>query len=120
MTAKTLELNVMIEAQEGLNWERWQRLAQGGHADARCGDHRGEGHRRRAQGGGAHPVSGETERKRAEAQAARERLIGTVNELGTAVQDAKQRARERALAAAPYVVGGVGLITVLSVMRRRR
>jgi hypothetical protein len=65
-------------------------------------------------------VSGETEQKRAEAQAARERLIGTVNELGIAVQDAKQRARERAQAAAPYVVGGLGLITVLKVMRRRR
>ena len=38
----------------------------------------------------------ETERKRAEAQAARERLIGTVNELGTAIQDTKRRARERA------------------------
>ncbi len=59
-------------------------------------------------------MSGETERKRAEAQAARERLVGTVNELGTAVQDAKQRARERAQAAAPYVVGAVGLITVLN------
>ena len=47
--------------------------------------------------GGAHRVTSETERKRAEAQAARERLVGTVNELGTAVQDAKQRARERAV-----------------------
>ena len=48
----------------------------------------------------------ETERKRAEAQAARERLVGTVGELGTAVQDAKQRLRERAVAAVPYVAGG--------------
>jgi 5,10-methylene-tetrahydrofolate dehydrogenase/methenyl tetrahydrofolate cyclohydrolase len=65
-------------------------------------------------------VSGDTQHKRAEAQAARERLVGTVNELGTAVQDAKQRARERAQAVVPYVIGGVGLITVLKVMRRRR
>jgi hypothetical protein len=65
-------------------------------------------------------VSRETERKRAEAQAARERLVGTVNELGTAVQDAKRRAAERARAAAPFVAGGVGLITVLKVLRRRR
>jgi alkanesulfonate monooxygenase SsuD/methylene tetrahydromethanopterin reductase-like flavin-dependent oxidoreductase (luciferase family) len=28
MTAKGLELNVMIEGQEGLTWERWQRLAR--------------------------------------------------------------------------------------------
>ena len=38
----------------------------------------------------------------------------------TAVQDAKRRARERAQAAAPYVVGGVGLIAVLKVLRRKR
>jgi hypothetical protein len=65
-------------------------------------------------------VTSETERKRAEAQAARERLVGTVGELGTAVQDAKQRLRERAVAAAPFVAGGVGLITVLKVLRRKR
>jgi hypothetical protein len=65
-------------------------------------------------------VTSETERKRVEAQAARERLVGTVSELGTAVQDAKQRLRERAVAAAPYVAGGVGLITVLKVLRRKR
>ena len=28
MTAKRLELNVMIEGQEGLTWERWERLAR--------------------------------------------------------------------------------------------
>ena len=28
MSAKRLELNVMIEGQEGLTWERWQRLAR--------------------------------------------------------------------------------------------
>jgi hypothetical protein len=65
-------------------------------------------------------VSRETERKRAEAQAARERLVGTVNELGSAVQDAKRRAKERAQAAAPFVVGSVGLLTVLKVLRRKR
>jgi hypothetical protein len=65
-------------------------------------------------------VTSETERKRAEAQAARERLIGTVNELGTAVTDAKERAKERARAAAPFVAGGVGLITVLKVLRRKK
>ena len=61
-------------------------------------------------------MTSETERKRAETQAARERLVGTVSELGTAVQDAKQRLRERAVAAVPYVAGGVGLITVLKVL----
>ena len=65
-------------------------------------------------------MTSETERKRAETQAARERLVGTVSELGTAVQDAKQRLRERAVAAVPYVAGGVGLITVLKVLRRKR
>jgi hypothetical protein len=65
-------------------------------------------------------VTSETERKRAEAQAARERLVGTVGELGTAVQEAKERLRERAKAAVPYVAGGVGLITVLKVLRRKR
>ena len=65
-------------------------------------------------------MTSETERKRVEAQAARERLVGTVGELGTAVQDAKQRLRERAVAAVPYVAGGVGLITVLKVLRRKR
>jgi alkanesulfonate monooxygenase SsuD/methylene tetrahydromethanopterin reductase-like flavin-dependent oxidoreductase (luciferase family) len=43
MTAKTLELNVMIEGQEGLNWERWQRLARaaedGGFAGLYRSDH---------------------------------------------------------------------------------
>ena len=43
-----------------------------------------------------------------------------MGELGTAVQDAKQRLRERAVAAVPYVAGGVGLITVLKVLRRKR
>jgi hypothetical protein len=65
-------------------------------------------------------VTSETERKRAEAQAARERLVGTVGELGTAVKDAKQRLRERAVAAVPYVAGGVGLIAALKVFRRKR
>jgi hypothetical protein len=65
-------------------------------------------------------VSRETERKRAEAQAARERLVGTVNELGSAVQDAKRRAKQRAQAVAPFVLGSVGLITVLKVLRRKR
>jgi hypothetical protein len=65
-------------------------------------------------------VTSETERKRAEAQAARERLVSTVGELGTAVQDAKQRLRERAVAAVPYVAGGVGLIAALKVIRRKR
>jgi hypothetical protein len=65
-------------------------------------------------------VTSETERKRAEAQAARERLVSTVGELGTAVQEAKERLRERAKAAAPFVAGGVGLFTVLKVLRRKR
>jgi alkanesulfonate monooxygenase SsuD/methylene tetrahydromethanopterin reductase-like flavin-dependent oxidoreductase (luciferase family) len=43
MTAKTLELNVMIEGQEGLNWERWQHLARaaedGGFAGLYRSDH---------------------------------------------------------------------------------
>ena len=65
-------------------------------------------------------MTSETERKRAEAQAARERLVGTVGELGTALQEAKERLRERAKAAAPFVAGGVGLITVLKVLRRKR
>ena len=65
-------------------------------------------------------MSGETERKRAEAVAARDRLVNTVGELGTAVQDAKQRLRERAVAAVPYVAGGVGLIEALKVFRRKR
>lgn len=65
-------------------------------------------------------MTSETEQKRLEAQAARARLVGTVGELGTAVQDAKQRLRERAVAAVPYVAGGVGLITVLKVLRRKK
>ena len=95
--------------------------AQGGHADARRGDRRGQGDRRRPQE--EKRTSRDAARPNASAprrQAARERLVGTVNELGTAVQDAKRRARERAQAAAPYVVGGVGLITVLKVLRRKR
>jgi alkanesulfonate monooxygenase SsuD/methylene tetrahydromethanopterin reductase-like flavin-dependent oxidoreductase (luciferase family) len=43
MTAKKLELNVMIEGQEGLTWERWQRLARaaenGGFAGLYRSDH---------------------------------------------------------------------------------
>ena len=43
MTAKRLELNVMIEGQEGLTWERWQRLARaaedGGFAGLYRSDH---------------------------------------------------------------------------------
>ena len=62
----------------------------------------------------------ETERKRAEAQAARERLVSTVNEIGGAIQDTKRRAIERAQAAAPYVVGGIGVLAALKVLRRRR
>ena len=62
----------------------------------------------------------ETERKRAEAQAARERLVGTVNDLGAAIQESKRRARERAQAAAPFVVGGIGALAVLKVLRRKK
>ena len=65
-------------------------------------------------------MTSETERKRAEAQAARERLVNTVGELGNAVQDAKERARERVRAAVPYVAGGVGLIAALKIIRRKR
>ena len=65
-------------------------------------------------------MTSETERKRREAQAARERLVGTVGELGVAVKDAKARLVERTKAAVPYVAGGVGLITVLKVLRRKR
>lgn len=43
MTAAPLELNVMIEGQEGLTWERWQRLARtaedGGFAGLYRSDH---------------------------------------------------------------------------------
>jgi alkanesulfonate monooxygenase SsuD/methylene tetrahydromethanopterin reductase-like flavin-dependent oxidoreductase (luciferase family) len=43
MTTKRLELNVMIEGQEGLTWERWQRLARaaedGGFAGLYRSDH---------------------------------------------------------------------------------
>jgi alkanesulfonate monooxygenase SsuD/methylene tetrahydromethanopterin reductase-like flavin-dependent oxidoreductase (luciferase family) len=43
MPAKKLELNVMIEGQEGLDWERWQRLARaaedGGFAGLYRSDH---------------------------------------------------------------------------------
>lgn len=62
----------------------------------------------------------ETARKRAEAQAARERLTGTVNELGVAIQETKARAKARAQSAAPFVIGGVGVITMLKVLRRKR
>ena len=43
-----------------------------------------------------------------------------MNELGTAIQDTKRRARERAQAAAPYVVGGIGVLAALKVLRRKR
>ncbi len=43
MTPKGLELSVMIEGQEGLTWERWQRLARaaedGGFAGLYRSDH---------------------------------------------------------------------------------
>ena len=61
-------------------------------------------------------MTSETERKRVEAQAARERLVGTVSELGVAVQDAKQRLVERTKAAAPYVAGGLQSVLSLVVV----
>jgi alkanesulfonate monooxygenase SsuD/methylene tetrahydromethanopterin reductase-like flavin-dependent oxidoreductase (luciferase family) len=53
MTAMGLELNVMIEGQEGLTWERWQRLARAAEDDGFGGLYRSDhltglfGHRTR-------------------------------------------------------------------------
>jgi hypothetical protein len=43
-----------------------------------------------------------------------------VNEIGAAIQDSKRRARARAQSAAPYVVGGIGVLAALRVLRRKR
>ena len=53
----------------------------------------------------------ETERKRAEAKAARERLVGTVNELGTAIQEK---------CAPIVVVFNDSALTLIGVKQRRR
>ena len=61
-----------------------------------------------------------TEAARREVEAARQRLVGTVGEIGTAIDDTKTEVQQKAKRAAPIAAGVVGLVVLLKVLRRGR
>jgi hypothetical protein len=61
-----------------------------------------------------------TEEARREVEAARQRLVGTVGEIGTAIDDTKAEVQQKAKRAAPIAAGVAGLIVLVKVLRRAR
>jgi hypothetical protein len=61
-----------------------------------------------------------TDEARREVEAARQRLVGTVGEIGTAIDDTKAEVQQKAKRAAPIAAGVVGLMVLLKVLRRGR
>ena len=61
-----------------------------------------------------------TDQARKEVEEARQRLVGTVGEIGTAIDDTKAEVQQKAKRAAPIAVGVVGLVVLLKVLRRGR
>jgi len=61
-----------------------------------------------------------TDAARKQVEEARQRLVGTVGEIGTAIDDTKAEVQQKARKAAPIAAGAAGLLILLKVLRRAR
>ena len=59
-----------------------------------------------------------TEEARKKVEAARQQLVGTVGEIGTAIDDTKAEVERKAKKAAPIAAGAAGVLIALKVLRR--
>jgi hypothetical protein len=55
-----------------------------------------------------------------EVEAARQRLVGTVGEIGAAIDETKAEMQQKVQRAAPIALGAVGVLILLKVLRRSR
>jgi hypothetical protein len=62
-------------------------------------------------------VSG-TDEARRQVEEARKRLVGTVGEIGTAIDDTKAEVQQKARKAAPIAAGAAGVLVAFKVLRR--
>jgi hypothetical protein len=62
-------------------------------------------------------VSG-TDEARRQVEEARKRLVGTVGEIGTAIDDTKAEVQQKAKKAAPIAAGAAGVLIAVKVLRR--
>jgi hypothetical protein len=62
-------------------------------------------------------VSG-TDEARRQVEEARKRLVGTVGEIGTAIDDTKAEVQQKAKKAAPIAAGAAGVLVAFKVLRR--
>ena len=63
---------------------------------------------------------GSTDEARKQVEEARQRLVGTVGEIGTAIDDTKAEVQQKAKRAAPIAAGVAGVFILLKVLRRGR
>jgi ElaB/YqjD/DUF883 family membrane-anchored ribosome-binding protein len=59
-----------------------------------------------------------TDDARREVEEARQRLVGTVGEIGTAIDQTKAEVQQKAKKAAPIAAGAAGTIVLVKVLRR--
>lgn len=59
-----------------------------------------------------------TEDARRQVEEARQRLVGTVGEIGTAIDDTKAEVQQKAKKAAPIAAGAAGAFILLKVLRK--
>ena len=55
-----------------------------------------------------------------EVEEARQRLVGTVGEIGAAIDETKAEVQQKAKKAAPIALGAAGVLVLLKVLRRSR
>jgi hypothetical protein len=61
-----------------------------------------------------------TDDARREVEEARKRLLGTVGEIGTAIDETKAEVQQKAKRAAPVAAGAAGLLVVVKLLRGAR
>ena len=59
-----------------------------------------------------------TDEARRQVEEARKRLVGTVGEIGTAIDDTKAEVQQKAKKAAPIAAGAAGVLVAFKVLRR--
>ena len=59
-----------------------------------------------------------TDEARRQVEEARKRLVGTVGEIGTAIDDTKAEVQQKARKAAPVAAGAAGVLIAFKVLRR--
>jgi ElaB/YqjD/DUF883 family membrane-anchored ribosome-binding protein len=59
-----------------------------------------------------------TDDARRQVEEARKRLVGTVGEIGTAIDDTKAEVQQKAKKAAPVAAGAAGVLIAFKVLRR--